>query len=523
MDSCEHFKVNLAQVGPIWRRVSSAIRANFDLSLVQHMAHASQTLPAFFSLVEPQCRVDYTLTMYRQLGDIVQLKCQVLANPLDNLQFDWQFNDTSLSPEHKTNRSSNVEHTLLDEDSLGETLLEHARKSSDKSKRKANLMHSSQSTTHSSSDQQHLISNVVRIELSKWTSFGHFSCQARNQIGLQKEACKWHIVPHHFNSHHQSGKDEHLSAGQKHRYHHRHHQQQSHHATSTLNNCQIIESSNAVVIRCRDVHDPDQKETISQDYFAHTGSDLPRDAAKFNIDRAASSSAEATDKESARGKNLSVASAASLFLIVVTHAEIPTRLTYHVQVFQLADAFARSNSSLQGSTDRNNKSPDTNGAEQHYFPQIDQPEPGKRVASKSQPISAAPQLDIVPESSLLMDTINFTNPLFIITNLSASTSYLLKIWSSKAHVDSALEQVNITVRTKPNDELYPLFTNVISSNSVSLGALLRMSNEKLLLLVGLVALISMVFVSLTFTYAIFKIRAILEVRKGKWPLRSSCD
>lgn len=192
-------------------------------------------------------------------------------------------------------------------------------------------------------------------------------------------------------------------------------------------------------------------------------------------------------------------------LIAVNHAEIPTRLTYHVQVFQLTDAFAKLNSTAQ--TDLNSKSAQSNGAEQHYFPQIDQPEPGKRVASKS-PTSSPPQLSDVPLPLLVMDTINFTNPLFIITNLSASTNYLLKIWSSKAHLDATLEQVNITVRTQASPHHHH------PPNSNTLITLMQMSSQKLMLLVALVAFICAIFVALIVISAVFKVRAILEIRKG---------
>lgn len=193
-------------------------------------------------------------------------------------------------------------------------------------------------------------------------------------------------------------------------------------------------------------------------------------------------------------------------LIAVNHAEIPTRLTYHVQVFELTDAFAKLNSTAQ--SDLNSKSAQANGAEQHYFPQIDQPEPGKRVASKS-PTSSPPSLSDVPAPTLVMDTINFTNPLFIITNLSASTNYLLKIWSSTAHnLDATLEQVNITVRTQASPHQHH------PPNNNTLMTLMQLSSQKLMLLAALVAFICAIFVALILISAAFKIRAVLEIRKG---------
>lgn len=279
---------------------------------------------------EPQCRVEYTQTWYHQLGDIVQLKCQVLANPVDNLQFAWQFNGSALEDLSEkqwlhANRSSVNDHTAMpiEENFVIDQREKAARLaagSNDKSRGKTNLPHSTRSTTHSSSQQQHLITNVVRVELRAWTSFGHFSCQASNQVGPQKEACKWHIVPHHYHPHqHQDSSGEHLSSGKElagqqkhqHRYHHRHHQQQQslssdqHHshwasAASTLNNCQIIESSNAVVIKCletaTDAVEPEQG--ISQDFLAQIGSDHN----PSTIDRVGSATSPASlNGEFARG------------------------------------------------------------------------------------------------------------------------------------------------------------------------------------------------------------------------------
>lgn len=205
----------------------------------------------------------------------------------------------------------------------------------------------------------------------------------------------------------------------------------------------------------------------------------------------------------------------SSLLIAVNQAEIPTRLTYHVQVFQLMDSSPKPNSSAP-KADLNSKLLDTNGAEQHYFPQIDQPaEPGKRVASKAPPTSST-SVSALAEPILVMDTINYTNPIFIVTNLSASTNYLLKIWSSKAHLGHTLEQVNITVRTRPNDStgLADGEHRRLDSMSSTLASILAMSSQKLVMLVALVAFICVIFVALTLTYAIFKIRAIFDVRKG---------
>ena len=261
--------------------------------------------------VEPQCRVNYMQTSYHQLGDIVQLKCQVLANPADNLQFSWQFNGTSLAGHH-ANHSNAVlalkeghswaedeegqnrgrKQSSAEQGNAAQRITKLASAAGDKlrAKQQANLPEPGRTTaTHISSQQLHLITNVIRIELNKWSSFGHFSCHSTNSVGQQKEGCKWHIVPSHYQppgvGKHLNGAGDAFTAeavagaglgagslassgpAHHHRYHHRHHQQQSlgsssHHSvhsastsssssfSGTLNNCQIIESSNAVVIKC---------------------------------------------------------------------------------------------------------------------------------------------------------------------------------------------------------------------------------------------------------------------------------
>ena len=161
----------------------------------------------------------------------------------------------------------------------------------DKSRRKANLAPRNTATAHNGvlqqqHQQQHLITNVLQIVLSKWSDFGHFSCHASNQVGQQKEACKWHILPlHHYSEHSNSGGGLGNSKHHHHLYHHKHHQQQqqqsspsAHHShfdlptasVGLLNNCQIIESSNAVVIKCHDAAD-DHPADITQDFLARIG------------------------------------------------------------------------------------------------------------------------------------------------------------------------------------------------------------------------------------------------------------
>lgn len=263
-------------------------------------------------------------TSYHQLGDIVQLKCQVLANPANNLQFTWQFNGTLLAGHH-ANGSNAValeeSHSWVEDEegqirgrkssaeqrSTAHRITKLASGAGDKlrGKQQANLPPPPGRTTatHISSQQLHLITNVIRIELNKWSSFGHFSCHSSNSVGQQKEGCKWHIVPSHYQpvgaGKHLKGAEEAIAdagaspasgSAHHHRYHHRHHQQQSlgsshhslHSATSsslgTLNNCQIIESSNAVVIKCLEAAAAnDQREQENnggaEDFLAQVGTD----------------------------------------------------------------------------------------------------------------------------------------------------------------------------------------------------------------------------------------------------------
>lgn len=197
--------------------------------------------------------------------------------------------------------------------------------------------------------------------------------------------------------------------------------------------------------------------------------------------------------------------------------QLSNRLTYHVQVFQLTNATTttmgvKGHDSVPNGVERK--------FEEQYSPHRDNsPEPGKRISSKQPPPPPIPPSNETSGVSkvMIMDTINFTNPLFIITNLTSSTSYLLRIWSSKSNLNSMVEQVNITVRTRPDDSLgfdgglVGGFGGVRSSEGFTL---LRLANERFVLLFALIALISIIFIILTITYGIFKIRAVLEIRKG---------
>ena len=221
------------------------------------------------------------MIQYHQLGDFVQLKCQVLANPIDDIRFMWQFNDTLYNVDYGAeNRSidgmfDGIGH-VANWTTTTTTTINRKMTLNDEQKWKTNVSpstayFSSSSSTSSINQQEHMVTNVIRVELKKWANFGHFSCAATNHIGKQKEACKWHIVPEHYHSHHHQDerRGEHSNGSKHHhRYHHRHHQTKSdvHHfgLAGTLNNCQIIESSNAVVIKCPDSFNQ-HSDAITQD------------------------------------------------------------------------------------------------------------------------------------------------------------------------------------------------------------------------------------------------------------------
>lgn len=99
-------------------------------------------------------------------------------------------------------------------------------------------------------DDTSIATNVIQIQMKKWNNFGHFSCEASNVVGQESSACKWHIIPHHYRSR-TNGNDHHQRQHQ-HRVHHHNRKVSSSADSSPLNNCQIIESSNAVVIKCAD-------------------------------------------------------------------------------------------------------------------------------------------------------------------------------------------------------------------------------------------------------------------------------
>lgn len=173
-------------------------------------------------------------------------------------------------------------------------------------------------------------------------------------------------------------------------------------------------------------------------------------------------------------------------------------LTYHVQVFRLSMnnnsiipiIKTLANDKINEKIANNNYDNDTPNNNDHYDGAIDgdddehfeqyshqksepkklknptimnQPETKKQIASihggssshgeSRTEITSTTKTTMTNEPLPIMETLNFTNPLFIITNLTSSTSYLLRIWSSKQHMDdSMIEQVNITVRTKPDDD-----------------------------------------------------------------------
>lgn len=139
-----------------------------------------------------------------------------------------------------------------------------------------------------------------------------------------------------------------------------------------------------------------------------------------------------------------------------------------------------------------------------------------------------------PHQLPVVETANFTNPLFIVTNLSESTSYLVRIWSSRPNtIEPVHEQINITVRTRASTdtETDPLLLSTWSDDSSrslasghhrSTGSSLfltlmeRVHSDKIALLSALVVAICALFLCLSLIYATIRVRTILQMRKGKF-------
>lgn len=434
----------------------------------------------FGILVAPRCQVDYIQRSYNRLGEMVRLMCQIVSNPSVDLPFTWKFNGTTFldggqkvkSARGTTihaNLSSAIDHLVLVQQQQHQHGLQNAQLSNLRANadiiatNRANFVVPN-SAVHTTVQRQHLLTNVITIVLKRWESFGHFSCASSNRIGAQTDECRWQIMPEGSR-----GGEGILAPGEhsrrrQHHLHQQHHFKEHHHPQQQqemLNNCQVIESSSAVVVKCAHGNTQRAEEDIQ------------------------------TEEED----NL-------------LETYLSPKLVYHVQVYRLT-------------SDNFNQTTFNTHSEQYshqidHQPRADQLEPGKRVASTRDQSSVKPIIEQQPHTEqLVFDTINFTNPLFLITNLSSSTTYLLRIWSSKAHLDSTIEQVNITVRTRPI-ELDELRDQVSGSvHRTKLDSFAQFLQHPMALLFALVVLISLVFLTLTLAYALVKIRAVLDVRKGK--------
>lgn len=217
--------------------------------------------------VKPQCQLEFGQTYYQHLGDFVQLKCYILANPSKNVLFTWKFNDTMFirdnEPVSSTNDRRLVEHSTSEMDN--EPRLKAIPSNT--------LLHST--STYKTVEHEHLITNIIRIHLKKWNNFGQFSCQARNNIGMQSEPCLWHIMPYHYHTHYRNNHESFGNAPVFINHHsHNHYEKQNYEQQeifqnkknnqilstgknwssrtlpNQLNNCHIIESSSIVVIKC---------------------------------------------------------------------------------------------------------------------------------------------------------------------------------------------------------------------------------------------------------------------------------
>lgn len=232
--------------------------------------------------------MEFVQTYYQNLDDYVQLKCHIIANPSENVQFTWRFNDTvfigdfnsaytssssSLSSEsfveHVSNDIQDISSSSSIEDVIDQEFMMNHDKTINSSKRNNNrrwkIPRPKSTLIHTTIDHQHLITNVIRIHLKKWSSFGQFTCTAKNNVGIQSEPCRWQLIPHHYHTHYRNSYESSMNIIHGNRHHFHHHQQQQQQKSQSLmqqfsssssrlpnqlNNCHIIESSNAVVIKC---------------------------------------------------------------------------------------------------------------------------------------------------------------------------------------------------------------------------------------------------------------------------------
>ena len=72
-----------------------------------------------FFLDKPYCRPNLSSIYGISLDTTTPISCQVIANPMENLHFDWAFNSTSGSSNTLTQLRDNMRHQDLEVDIEG--------------------------------------------------------------------------------------------------------------------------------------------------------------------------------------------------------------------------------------------------------------------------------------------------------------------------------------------------------------------------------------------------------------------
>ncbi|XP_027203547.2 uncharacterized protein LOC113797380 isoform X3 [Dermatophagoides pteronyssinus] len=541
-------------------------------------------------LFKPQCQVEFVQTYYQHLDDYVQLKCHIIANPSEDVQFTWRFNDTvfigdinsaytssSSSSESFVDHVQDISSSSSIEDVIDQEFIIQDRNKINNDKQNDNhswktrriLPRPKSTSIHTTIDHQHLVTNVIRIHLKKWSSFGQFTCTAKNSIGIQSEPCRWQLIPHHYHTHYRNSYESSMNNihSNRHQYHHHQQQQQqksqslmqqfssssSFRLPNQLNNCHIIESSNAVVIKCS--NGVEVYERTSDNTYQHL--EPIQHTINMNDSHYQNNNNHFSNHHLDINNNNNVYEYPDDSL---SNQQVRPLLTYHVQVFRLSmnnnsispiiktlenhkanEKMADYNFDNDTPNNDNNNSDNDDDDDDEHFEQyshqksgpkktkisttLNQPETKKQIASIHNAVSnsqsesptemTTTKTTITNEPLPIMETLNFTNPLFIITNLTSSTSYLLRIWSSKQHMDdSMIEQVNITVRTKPDDDVFDhdhhqrqQHDNQSQMNQKSMKIL-----DNLLSLISfghkdlfIILIILLIFIIVIFTYAIRKV------------------
>jgi hypothetical protein len=112
------------------------------------------------------------------------------------------------------------------------------------------------------------------------------------------------------------------------------------------------------------------------------------------------------------------------------------------------------------------------------------------------------------ETTLLQDTINFTNPYIYISNLTSAKTYFLRIWTTNLFGKS--QEINLTVTTK-------------NSNDPSMNFLLKNTRIFIYTLFLTIIIFSILVFTLISIYVIQKIRSILVSRKRRRKIREKSE